>query len=317
MEALSKFCYSILMREDDSSKGERHVKVRFFAPPADLAPCFTTFYKMEVTPPRGEVLTDYLQPEWSNLRFFMGKPPRAYPPEGGDAVTSSFQATGPSSLPTRFELPATSMWGIGLLPLGWARFIAAQANEFANAICDGHTSAVFSAFTPLYDALRADGRDEQAQFSLITDFFRNLAPMPRDIARILKVHEAMVDPYLMEVGALAERVGITTRTLERLCKRHFGFPPRLLLRRQRMMRSLAAFMLAERKSWTETIDRHYHDQAHFVHEFHTFMGMSPSQYAAMPHPVLNAFMEERQRVWGSPVQTLDKPPHLPPDEHAT
>ena len=299
-----------LMREQESSSLHDQVKVQFFAPPADLAPCFTTFYKMEVRPPEGEVLTDYLQPEWSNLRFFMGEPPRAYPPEGGEAVTSSFQATGPSSLPTRFELPATSMWGIGLLPLGWARYIGAQADEYANTICDGHSSEVFFAFAKLYDALTAEGYDDQAQFSFITDFFRNLAPMPRDACRILKVHEAMVDPYLMEVGALANQVGITTRTLERLCKRHFGFPPRLLLRRQRMMRSLAAFMLAEGKSWTETIDRHYHDQAHFVHEFHTFMGMSPTQYAALPHPVLAAFMEERQRVWGSPVQTLDKPPHL-------
>ncbi|MBX7458872.1 helix-turn-helix domain-containing protein [Qipengyuania sp. 1NDH17] len=304
------------MSEGNTTGAVPQVAVRFFAPPDDLAPCFTTFYKMEVRPPRGKILSDYLQPEWSNLRFFMGEPPHAYPPEGGDAVTSSFQATGPSSLPMRFELPATSMWGIGLLPLGWARYMAAPADEFANTICDGHQSEVFSRFTPLHNALCSGGENDAAQFALITEFFRDLAPMPRDASRILKVHEAMVDPYLIEVGTLAERVGITTRTLERLCRRHFGFPPRLLLRRQRMMRSLAAFMLSDGKSWTETIDRHYHDQAHFVHEFHTFMGMSPTQYAAMPHPVLAAFMEERQRVWGSPVQTLDTPRHFEPDDEA-
>ncbi|MGE5952485.1 MAG: helix-turn-helix domain-containing protein, partial [Qipengyuania vulgaris] len=244
----------------------------------------------------------------------LGEPPRAYPPGGGDPVTSSFQATGPSSLPMRFELPATSMWGIGLLPLGWARYIATDADEFANTVCDGHQSNVFSRFTSLHDHLCSAGESDEAQFTLITEFFRELAPMPRDATRIVKVHEAMIDPYLIEVGMLAKRVGMTTRTLERLCKRHFGFPPRLLLRRQRMMRSLAAFMLSDGKSWSETIDRHYHDQAHFVHEFHTFMGMSPSQYAAMPHPVLTAFMEHRQRIWGSPVQTLDSPHHLPPGE---
>jgi hypothetical protein len=37
------------------------------------------------------------------------------------------------------------------------------------------------------------------------------------------------------------------------------------------------------------------------------MGMSPSEYAAMEHPILSTFMVERQRVWGSPVQTLDRP----------
>ena len=53
-----------------------------------------------------------------------------------------------------------------------------------------------------------------------------------------------------------------------------------------------------------------------MHEFHTFMGMSPTQYAAMPHPVLAAFMEERQRIWGSPVQTLDTPRHFTTDDEA-
>ena len=81
----------------------------------------------------------------------------------------------------------------------------------------------------------------------------------------------------------------------------------LLLRRQRLMRSLAAFMLEPRASWSAVIDRHYHDQSHFVHEFHAFMGCTPSDYAAQPHPVLSAFMAERKRIWGSPVQTLDPP----------
>jgi len=74
-----------------------------------------------------------------------------------------------------------------------------------------------------------------------------------------------------------------------------------------LMRSLAAFMLEPRASWSAVIDRHYHDQSHFVHEFHAFMGCTPSDYAAQPHPVLGAFMAERKRIWGSPVQTLDPP----------
>ena len=289
------------------------VRVRFFAPPEDLAACFTTFYKMEVDAFEGQELVDFLQPEWSNLRFFKGKPPRAHPIGGGDPVDSSFQATGPSSKPMKFELFTTSMWGIGLLPLGWARFIDVPADSFADVICNGCEVDAFAPFIPLHDMLLADTRSDEEQFHSIVEFFRDLAPPPRDASRILRVHETMVDPYLIEVSKLAEGVGTTTRTLERICRRHFGFPPRLLLRRQRMMCSLAAYMLSDGKSWSETIDRHYHDQAHFVHEFHSFMGMTPSQYAALPHPVLDAFMAERQRVWGSPVQTLDTPGQQKPE----
>lgn len=201
------------------------------------------------------------------------------------------------------------MWGVGLLPLGWARFVQQPAGDHANMAYDGELEPAFTRFVPLCEMICASKEDDEAEFAAITDFFRGLAPPPKDAARILAIHEAMVDPYLIEVGVLAERAGLTKRTLERVCHRHFGFPPQLLLRRQRMMRSLAAFMLSD-TSWSQAIDRQYHDQAHFVHEFHNFMGMSPSQYARMDHPILRAFMTERQRVWGSPVQALDSPRSL-------
>ena len=59
--------------------------------------------------------------------------------------------------------------------------------------------------------------------------------------------------------------------------------------------------------WTEVMDEHYHDQAQFTREFHTFMTMNPSEYASLDHPILSSFVEARARVWGSAAQTLDKP----------
>lgn len=300
------------MRSSEKQRLRQAVNVKFFAPPEDLAPCFTTFYKLEVSLPQGRTVTDYLQPEWANLRFFTRNPPCATAGDG-KTVSSRFTATGPSSHPIHFEMGACSMWGIGLLPLGWARFVQKPADEHTDIICDGERHPSFSRFVPLCEMLCASAMDDEEEFAAIVGFFRELAPPPRDTARILAIHEAMIDPYVIEVSTLAERVGLTNRTLERTCGRYFGFPPHLLLRRQRMMRSLVAFMLGDKKSWSGTIDHHYHDQAHFVREFHSFMGMSPSEYARMDHPILSAFMAERQRVWGSPVQTLDPPrsPELP------
>ena len=287
--------------------GQDSIDVRFFAPPADLAPCFTTFYRLEVELPPGEVLEDWLQPEWANLRFFAENAPSAAMPDGPAIAGARFQATGPSSCPTHFTLGRTRMWGIGLFPLGWARFIGENASEHANTVVDGEASPAFARFAPLCAQLcRRDYSDEE-QFAMLTGFFRKLAGPPRDQRRIKKVHEVMVDPRLVHVEDFARRCGLSKRTLERVCARHFGFSPRLLLRRQRLMRSLAAFMLTPQASWSEVIDRHYHDQSHFVHEFHAFMRCSPSEYAAQPHPVMAAFMAERKRVWGSPVQTLDPP----------
>ena len=287
--------------------GHDDIDVRFFAPPADLAPCFTTFYRLEVRLPKGQQLEDWLQPEWSNLRFFTDNPPAARFPDGPGVDGVRFQATGPSSCPTHFSVGRTRMWGIGLFPLGWARFIGVDASEHGNTIVDGEENAPFRRFAPLCKVLCSREHSDEEQFAHLTDFFRSLAGPPRDAARIQRIHEVMVDPRLLQVDEFASRCGMSKRTLERLCSRHFGFPPRLLLRRQRLMRSLAAFMLEPDASWSQVIDRHYHDQSHFVHEFHAFMRCTPSEYAAQAHPVLGAFMAERKRVWGSPAQTLDQP----------
>ena len=287
--------------------GQNSIDVRFFAPPDDLAPCFTTVYRLEVTLPEGEVLEDWLQPEWSNLRFFSENAPTAEIPDGPKVSGARFQATGPTSCPTHFLLGRTRMWGMGLSPQGWARFVGVHAADHANTIVDGEASPHFSRFAPLCEALCSREYSDEEQFAFLTEFFRKLAAPPRDSARIQKVHEVMTDPRLLHVDEFAQRSGMSKRTLERLCARHFGFSPRLLLRRQRLMRSLAAFMLEPRTSWSAVIDGHYHDQSHFVHEFHAFMGCSPSEYAAQPHPVMDAFMVDRKRVWGAPASTLASP----------
>ena len=97
------------------------------------------------------------------------------------------------------------------------------------------------------------------------------------------------------------------RTVERVCNRAFGFSPKLLLRRQRFLRSLADYVLDPSLKWIGAMDSQYHDQAQFVRDFKQFMGMSPRQYAALDKPILTAVMRERARFAGKAVQALDSP----------
>lgn len=286
--------------------------VQFHAPPDDLQPCFTTIYRMDLAIEDGRRLTDFLQPEWSNLRFFCGEAACAqvYDHRGTRApkVTKArFQATGPTARPVRFDIGSSVVWGIGLKPLGWARYVGKPAAEAVDLICDGDENPFFSHLAPLCEILCDADRKPEDQLADVVAFFRAQEAETRDDARILAIHEAMIDPHLLSIDDFADAARMHKRTLERLCRKHFGFSPRFLLRRQRMMRSLMAYMLADGASWSRAIDRHYHDQSHFVREFHGFMGMSPSEYVALPHPVLDAFIAERQRVWGSPAQVLDAP----------
>jgi hypothetical protein len=78
----------------------------FREPPALFEGCFTTFYHLSLDiGPDGVApdarLTDYLQPEWANIRFFCGSTPDAA--IGPARVTDArYVGTGPSSLPCRF-----------------------------------------------------------------------------------------------------------------------------------------------------------------------------------------------------------------------
>ena len=287
--------------------GAQILRARFFAPPARLAGCFTSFYLLEVDLADGERVRDHLHPEWSNLRFFFGGLPDAEILGGRTVGGTPFIATGPTCLPASFRLPATRSWGVGLLPLGWARFMDVPARELANKVSDGLCHPAFAGFAALYEALLGASGDDEGQAKLIGDFFVARDRPVRSGPKIAAVHEALVDPETHGAAQLAARANITQRTLERLCARYFGFTPQQLIRRQRMMRTLSAFMLADRACWSQVIDLHYTDHAHFTREFHAFMCMSPRAYAALDHPILSAFMAERARIMGSPAQTLDCP----------
>ena len=291
-----------------ASNGQGGLRVRsnFYAPPEEFAGCFTTFYHLSLEVAGGGTVSDHLQPEWGNIRFFAGSTPKA---RIGDCAVEGgrLTATGPSTLPAHFEIGSAEMWGIGFLPLGWARFVDRDAEDYCNIACNGETDPAFRKFTGLVQPLCNEGLDRQAQYEAIVETMRGLMQPSRDEDRIRRVHRAMVDPAVTSVSGFAEHGELSVRSLERLCRRYFGFSPKLLLRRQRFMRSLATFMLDPGANWTKAMDEHYHDQAHFTREFHQFMGMNPTEYAALPHPILASFVEARARMWGSAAQTLDSP----------
>ena len=294
------------------------VRSRFFSPPEQFDGCFPPFYQflLDVEPIEGQpqTLEDYLQPEWGNIRFFTGGAPKGQ--IANSTVSGArFVATGPSSLPCHFRVGTTRMWGIGFLPVGWARFLDTPAYDLSNMIYDGASHAAFAKFDALTPVLSDPEATEEEQFEhLVTTLGAMMRPS-RDEPKILRVHEALVDGHYLTVSELANHCGMSVRTLERVCRRYFGFTPKRLMRRQRFMRSLTTFMLHQAHSgangsagrWTEAMDAEYHDQAQFTREFREFMTMLPSDYAALEHPILASFMEARARIWGSAAQTLASP----------
>jgi AraC-like DNA-binding protein len=285
------------------------VHLRFALPAESLRPFVTTYYCTEVIcTPQRPWLEDWLHPEWANLRFTHAGAVQSAIGPGEVRPCPPFSVTGPTSRAARFRLGSGRNWGIGLLPLGWASLFAAPADAYADRFVDGAADAVFAAFVPLAEALAASDSDHASDLTLIEAHMADLfvAAGPPDPA-IAALNAALVDPDLLTVGELADRLCMTVRTLERLSRRAFGFPPKLLLRRQRFLRSLARFLLDPSLTWMRALDCHYHDQSHFVRDFRRFMGMSPSAYARADKPLLVAAAHARMAAAGEAVQGLHAP----------
>ncbi|HMT47440.1 MAG: hypothetical protein RL702_2401 [Pseudomonadota bacterium] len=287
------------------------VSVRFFMPSPPLAPYITTYYLVEARLPYGGgMVEDWLHPEWGNLRISGGGQWQAA--IGAAPLTDGPRmiASGPTSLCTHFTMGHGRCWGIGLLPAGWARFIDAPADAHSDSFCDAFSTKDFAALTGLaacVDANRPDAAAEAARFDAYLCDLLGQRPQSPAEQRIQQAHAMLMNKDVATVGEMSEQLAMSPRSLERLSLRAFGFAPKLLLRRQRFMRSLAQFMLDPSLAWIRTLDCHYVDQAHFVRDFKRFMTMSPSAYAALDHPVLRAAARARAAATGQAVQVLHRP----------
>lgn len=230
----------------------------------------------------------YLHPEWANLRFLGGTEAQSLIGPGEPQPCPAFTVTGPTIRAARFRPQSGRRWGAGCLPAGWAALFAAQAGDYADRIVDGLVDPAFAAFAPLAHALAASDGDHAAELALT---------------------EALLDPELVSVAQLAEQMGMNVRALERLSRRAFGFPPKLLLRRQRFLRSLARFMIDPSLGWLGALDCHYHDQSHFVRDFRRFMGMNTSAYAKADKPILVAAARGRMAIAGEAARGLHRAPY--------
>lgn len=290
------------------SVSDSSVNLRFALPAAMLRPYVTTYYSTDaLCSPREPWLEDYLHPEWANLRFLGGTRTQSVIGPGEPKPCPVFTVTGPTSRAARFRLQSGRCWGIGLMPAGWAALFTAQAGDYADRFVDGMADPAFAAFAPLVRALAESDGDHAAELALIEDHVGSLFARaePPDPA-IAALTDALLDPELVSVAQLAERLGMNVRALERLSRRAFGFPPKLLLRRQRFLRSLSRFMLDPSLGWLGSLDCHYHDQSHFVRDFRRFMGMSPSAYAKVHKPILVAAARGRMAIAGQAVQGLHR-----------
>jgi AraC-like DNA-binding protein len=259
------------------------VSVRVYYPHPDLQSYVTFYYFVEAAGP----LTDFLYPEWGNVRLNVSGDWMVLNDPRDPAVPAQRVLFGPTDRRGKIVTGGGKTVGFGLTPIGWERLIGTDAGLMANRVAeiDGHIDLDV---VGLQAALVADGDDDAAGVArfdrALLDLLARRPPIP---PLVLAVDQALrTQPR--DVAAFAARAGISERTLHRVCLHAFGFPPKRLLRRQRFLYTLGLIRITPDPVLGTLIDADYHDQSHFNRDFHDFMGMTAREYAATPRALMQA-----------------------------
>lgn len=280
--------------------------VSFILPTHALRRYVSTYYFFDFKSNKGE-LEDLLHPEWASVHYTQAGASRGSIVGDPPLPTPDVNMTGPTGKAARIFFSELKLVGIGLLPLGWYRLVGCPADRWANKVGELDGVAEFTLFQKIWERLQnLTDRDEIAALfdHMLLGAINGADPLEMEIENI---HEALANPDISSVADLSGVTGIGQQRLERLCRRIFGFPPKRLLRRQRFLRTLGAIMMDPELKWSTALDDQYFDQAHFNRDFQEFMGMSPSQYLAMPRPISIGATLARAEFVGHPLQALQGP----------
>ena len=207
------------------------VRLQLLAPPRDLAPYVSLYYRTDVAP--GAVVEDLVPPEWANLR--VGNGPLYEAAIGADPLrrVPDVVLSGPTSRAARLRVGEGHYWGIGLLPLGFATLLGVPAHDYANRITAIADVAAAAPLRPMLEGLlHTPDPLETAAEAMSRALRAQLAKPLAQASQIQALHAALLSDRTHSVASLAAELAVSTRTLERFCRRHFGFNPQLLLRRQ-------------------------------------------------------------------------------------
>ena len=287
--------------------GETTASVSYHLPAEALSGAVTTYYLVRVSGPG--TVRDQIFPEWPNFRLILSGAWTAQVADADPAPVPADGVTGTLERAVWVEASAGLMVGVVLTPQGWPRLTAAPADGFANRMRP-MADAIGPASDELHARLKAvGGRGEESEaaiFEVLDEVLGAMLTEAPEAALVAAAHAALQDPLVQTVTDWAEAFGHSPRQLERFSQRYFGLPPKRLLRRQRLLRTLAA-MREGGGTWSQALDGQFADQAHFIHEFNYYMGTTPKAYLARPQPIMAEAWKRRKALLGSPVQALQPP----------
>jgi AraC-like DNA-binding protein len=174
---------------------------------------------------------------------------------------------------------STAVIGVLFRPGAARLFFPVAAHELHNADIALSELNPSEADQLLNEVCSATG--EQAQFLVIEEYLK------RKLKNAVAAHPAVgyvVDMLSRDggirLGQIQRDIGLSHTRINQLFREHVGLTPKLFCRVRRFRMLLERIDRGMPVNWVETAtDCGYFDQAHLIHDFRAFAGVTPLQYA--------------------------------------
>lgn len=275
--------------------------IRYFAPADPLRACISSYYWFTSELP---LFSDLMRAELPQIRLIVqGRTSNQFPTGQIIEGLSAF-LQGPTSGPVRFIAAGRlHVFGLGLLPLGWAQLVGVPADELADTAVD--LSEVFGNCVETLLQAMAAAADDATRVAAADRFFLCLLERahaaPRWFTQL--TDDWLTNSVSPDVDTLVAASGMSQRSVERLSRRVYGATPKLLARKYRALGAAVRMGNGELTDWAEAGDGFY-DQAHFIREFKQFTGMTPKRFMVEAAPVTRLTIARKRLMPGLPKLAL-------------
>ena len=186
------------------------------------------------------------------------------------------------------EIGYVHLVGVRLRAGGAWPFLGIPLREFTDQVVELET-IMGREIEDLRDAL-CEARDDDSRFDLLESWLvrraRSRTQPTRSVSYALRVIHGELDA--VRIGRIADTIGISHKHLLREFDRCVGLTPKLFARLCAFQRVIRSVGQKTEVDWAGTAATcGYHDQAHLIHEFRAFSGLTPVAYLMKRGPFLN------------------------------
>jgi AraC-like DNA-binding protein len=184
-------------------------------------------------------------------------------------------------------LPQASMIGVHFKPGGLAPFLEIPLVELTGLVVELDSLLGDSALELRDTLLEASGA--RAKFKVLEHFlFRRASRTSRTPLVAYALSEFYRDDSAVRVRQVADSLGVSHKHFIELFRREVGLTPKRFCRVRRFQQTLAEVKAHRVVDWAEVASAAgYYDQAHFVNDFRSFSGITPSEYLARRYGEVN------------------------------